>query len=73
MITIMAEVDDWTERYRPISEYQLEGNDNRDNQLEIGSRIGKMALQKQRNHVSWTPGVGKQPLPEPLHLIWIGM
>ena len=23
----MAEVDDWTERYRPTSEYQLEGND----------------------------------------------
>ena len=23
----MAEVDDWTERYRPTSEYELEGND----------------------------------------------
>ncbi len=70
----MAGVTDWTERHRPSSERQLEGN-------EVQRRKIRAWLDEWKNGnprkkallLVGPPGVGKRRWHERLHKTWVGM
>ena len=56
----MAEVDDWTERYRPTSEYQLEGNDKQRQSIRNWLKDWENGTPKKKGiMLVGPPGVGK--------------
>ena len=56
----MPEVDDWTERYRPTSEYQLEGNDKQRQTIRKWLKEWENGMPKKKGILLiGPPGVGK--------------
>lgn len=56
----MAEVDDWTERYRPTSEYELEGNDKQRQSIRNWLKDWENGTPKKKGiMLVGPPGVGK--------------